>query len=865
MADSDKIKRSDVIEDNIFKPTIEEANRLVESLAKAEAGFKAVLKASGQEARMIKVNTVEEVNKLADAIKNVKVAEAALEETKSKKEAAEKKRLQLLEQEKGLIGGIKKEIKELNKLKLSAKTVQDIAKINTELNKAKANLKQLSNIATTSSNTWGKALDSFAFKFNFLGNFLADAAFMAIGAIKDLITGSLNAFREAEVNANKLEFSIRNIAGGNGSAVAKLLEQSEQLQKISIFSDDDIQAAQNMLIQFGLTSDQVEQLIPKVLDLASATGTDLNTASETVIKGINGQMKGLKRVGIDFKDTGDKVQNMNLLMEKLGKFSGFTAEALNTSAGAAKNLDNQINNLQERIGEFINKGLANLKAGLVDVFSGDFNKMASGLTGFFTGGQLNTASSQFALQFEEQTKKITENLKSMALKSTKSQSDALQLNLNLYKESMVRYNNLMKAGLIDEANLMKQRAADLQRNHKEILDSFKQEKNNFEESVSDSQNKFIELTNDYKKQIQDLQISLIEDDNIRDMERLRLEKERRIKEIENSAADAETKKKLISLIEDKFLQDIYELNKKQQEKVTKQLEDELNNRKKLMEQANDEEKKRMDERNKQKQEEEKKRLQNEKDAQKKRIDELIKVEETLTDAIFKGLDERAKRREDNLQNELSAIDNAIKTQQDLAARGLDNTLAFEEKRKADALAKQAELKKKDQRRKEAEDLAEVFLEFLKEEIKNGSSNANARALGYTLSAKALTRIIAGSAYDGVSDTGASGGMDSKGGKLWMLHPHEGVVNRKANEDNPGLVSAMNLGAVDDYVSKNYLPKMVQPKEDKMLRDFNNKLDSLERAVKESGDKVNWDNHDNMIISRIRKGVRTEVVKKKYFS
>lgn len=181
-----------------------------------------------------------------------------------------------------------------------------------------------------------------------LGGMIAGA--FAVESIISFGKASIEAFKGAELAAKKLEFAIKNIAGGSDSAFRQLIDQSSQLESISIFSDDSIQQAQVALAQYGLTADQISILTPKILDLASATGDDLGTATSKVIAAINGQTRGLKESGLAFDDTGTKLGNFNTFLQKSEKFAGATATALNTAAGAAANTANEIDNLQEDIG-----------------------------------------------------------------------------------------------------------------------------------------------------------------------------------------------------------------------------------------------------------------------------------------------------------------------------------------------------------------------------------------------------------------------------------------------------------------------------------------------------------------------------------
>ncbi len=208
---------------------------------------------------------------------------------------------------------------------------------------------------------------------------IAGALGVAFGVHKIVEFGkeSIKAFTEAEENANKLRFAVEKIGGEGSSAFGKLLKQSEELQKITIFSDDSIQQAQTALATFGLTSDQIEALIPKIADMASATGVDLATATQKAIQGINGQTRGLKEVGIQFADTGSKTENLAILTDKLTKFQGASADALETTVGKAKRLENAFGDIQEKIGEYLVNEGAQILDNFDIVFGGKGQEVAT--------------------------------------------------------------------------------------------------------------------------------------------------------------------------------------------------------------------------------------------------------------------------------------------------------------------------------------------------------------------------------------------------------------------------------------------------------------------------------------------------------
>lgn len=205
------------------------------------------------------------------------------------------------------------------------------------------------------------------------------AGAFAVEAIVAFGKESVKAFAEAEETSRKLEFAVKNIANGSDGALDMLLKQAAELKAVSIFDDDDIIAAQEAMITYGLTTDQVAKLTPKIVDLASATGTDLASATDKVVSAINGQTRGLKSVGLQFKDTGDKVENYNTILEKLNKFQGAAADATTSTMGALKRFDVFMGDLKENTGEVL-RGMADAFVFMWDSITGGAEESRKAIT-----------------------------------------------------------------------------------------------------------------------------------------------------------------------------------------------------------------------------------------------------------------------------------------------------------------------------------------------------------------------------------------------------------------------------------------------------------------------------------------------------
>jgi len=129
------------------------------------------------------------------------------------------------------------------------------------------------------------------------------------------------------------------------------------MQKVTTFADEQIEMAQAQLITMGGTTRQVEALIPRLLDVATAQkqlgegSADLRTVTTALGKAMVGNYDTLSRLGIQFSETEKKAMTFEKLLDALDKrFGGMATGATKTYEGQLALLRNQIGEVQEAIG-----------------------------------------------------------------------------------------------------------------------------------------------------------------------------------------------------------------------------------------------------------------------------------------------------------------------------------------------------------------------------------------------------------------------------------------------------------------------------------------------------------------------------------
>lgn len=556
---------------------------------------------------------------------------------------------------------------------------------------------------------------------------------------------ALKSFREAELSANKLNFAVTNLAGGGIDLFKKLTKQAEEFQKISIFSDEQIQGAQTQLIQLGLTGDQVEALIPKILDLASAQGIDLAQATDKVIQGINGQTRGLKDAGIAFEDTGSKTENLAILSEKLAKFQGATAVALNTSAGAAKNLENRFDDLMETVGEFIDTELNRLKSTLVetaDILSGNGGSITNAIKSFLAFETLGLSTKILGETPDEFRKRIKERFDELLVLESKGNAESRKNHLKASEERLeVLRGEFQKAEGAQKISL----AIRIQEQEK------------FNEQL-----KKIGIQNEKIKDDLTIKGQSERNEKLKKLkeEELKIEKEAGEQRVKDIHAQLDANKEAL----DQQIKDIEDKNKDAQAEIDELLRINADNLT-LTAQVLKEDKEKL--------------LKDEKELNEKRIENA----QMVSDAIFKAFEEGFEKRQDLLDKEIDLQEKAIETQTRLAEQGLTNTLAFEEKRAAE-LRRQQQVEAERQKRVK---LLETFLNSLAEFSKADPKTAIQKALLQVALAQAATAVFA---EEGgiIGEIGSKSNLSRrhKGGGDVLLHAQtgEGILSRR-EMDNLG--------------------------------------------------------------------------------
>ena len=323
---------ADIILDFGFKD-LEKANKVLQELKKAANDLRKTIQGTGAALD-------------GDAAKAKKLASSA------KLVAAEKKKLNTVDREQIKIA---RQLDTINaKLALAnSKEARTLAAKKKQLQDVNRQLRT----GGQNTNTWGKALGSFQFKFNALGNIASNVVSQLSRKLAQFVKGSLEAY-DKQIKA---EQSLFVAMGRRADATDRLIRQAARLQKITLFGDEETIKAQALIAAFVKEEAQIRKIIPLVQDFAQAKSMDLAGAADLVAKTLGSSTNAMSRYGIQVEGAVGSTERLESLARGLSDAFGGQAEAAALVDANFTQLKNTMGDLQEKIGEFITDSIFMLR------------------------------------------------------------------------------------------------------------------------------------------------------------------------------------------------------------------------------------------------------------------------------------------------------------------------------------------------------------------------------------------------------------------------------------------------------------------------------------------------------------------------
>ena len=226
----------------------------------------------------------------------------------------------------------------------------------------------------------------------------------AISAVTDFVSGSIEEASQWNSVFAQTQAVIESTGGAAGITAEEMANLATNLSAsagVSLFSDDAILGAQNVLATFTNIEDlQFAGATEAILDMSQALGVDLDSAAMQVGKALNDPVAGLaalSRSGVQFTaeqeamikamvEAGNVAGAQEVMLKELNtQFGGSAQAAVNTYAGQQVILQEKMAGIQQTLGEALMPLMLQFGTFLSDTLVPIFADVVTGIADFING------------------------------------------------------------------------------------------------------------------------------------------------------------------------------------------------------------------------------------------------------------------------------------------------------------------------------------------------------------------------------------------------------------------------------------------------------------------------------------------------
>lgn len=204
---------------------------------------------------------------------------------------------------------------------------------------------------------------------------LAAVAVVAGKEIFNALHSFVDAAAESDAAVRKLGTSLAVTGEYSDEAVKSFEDFASELQKTTTLTDEAVLGGVSLAKSFGLSNDQAKKLTAAAVDLAAATGKDLDTAIHELGNTFSGTSGRLGKLAPELKNLTEEQLKAGAAIDVLGsKFEGFAKTASQTFGGAVIQTKNAFGEIFESLGKIVTQNPVVLK--VIQELGNAFNSIA---------------------------------------------------------------------------------------------------------------------------------------------------------------------------------------------------------------------------------------------------------------------------------------------------------------------------------------------------------------------------------------------------------------------------------------------------------------------------------------------------------
>lgn len=171
---------------------------------------------------------------------------------------------------------------------------------------------------------------------------------------------AVKSFADAEAAQRGLAAALRAVGEDAGSVLPGLQSLQKEIQRLTVYEDDQVAAAQRLAVNMGVQRDQLQNVTKAAVALGEYFGDDLSAATQAVSRAMGGQWRELQRMFPELKNANGEAERMAILNRKIAEGMDQARERINTTSGAWKQFTNVMGDVWESVGEGIVRGISQI-------------------------------------------------------------------------------------------------------------------------------------------------------------------------------------------------------------------------------------------------------------------------------------------------------------------------------------------------------------------------------------------------------------------------------------------------------------------------------------------------------------------------
>lgn len=162
----------------------------------------------------------------------------------------------------------------------------------------------------------------------------------AVTKIKDVFEDGIRAALEEDAAVHRLQFTLNATGDAGATLTGKLEDLFKTIQKTTIFTDDQAREAFTQLALVTGSAAEAQQLLARALDIAFASGKDLDTIVRALAVTVETGTETGKKFGLVYQDVSaeqlkvaDSAERVNLVLQGTERYAGAAADGAKTLQG----------------------------------------------------------------------------------------------------------------------------------------------------------------------------------------------------------------------------------------------------------------------------------------------------------------------------------------------------------------------------------------------------------------------------------------------------------------------------------------------------------------------------------------------------